>query len=285
MTIFQPPDTSGAHLAYVATVVRICQLAPTIVTLYDHRAFISIARSPVRQSLILHFAVITLDREVTFHRTSLAESVPGRPESLFRKHVDDRSGYRYAVVNAWKLSLPLANVTPVGFIKPSSYEVHIESLSKLTADALPVPQSCRRQHLVHGIGMEYGCRDLVDAVTITAYIASMMIWFVLPPQWINFPQGFSVAATCVMGVRLILNLRKAYYLYSTGDLDLRSTNRHDLCERKYHPSSFRGLGPFAIYSSGKNLQRQLIPPTPSLATFMRLTCYVCRLIKFFKFNF
>ncbi|KAG6880416.1 hypothetical protein C0992_000018 [Termitomyces sp. T32_za158] len=40
------------------------------------------------------------------------------------------------------------------------------------------------------------------------------------PEWFRLLQGFFTAAICVMGSRLVLSLRRAYYRYSPGDMNL-----------------------------------------------------------------
>jgi len=53
---------------------------------------------------------------------------------------------------------------------------------------------------------------LYFAFSIVTYTASVGAWLTLPIKWLGLPQGFSIACTCVMGIRLTLNLREAYYL-------------------------------------------------------------------------
>jgi len=55
------------------------------------------------------------------------------------------------------------------------------------------------------------------AFSLVTYTANVVAWVTLPIQWLGLPQGFSIACTCVMGVRLTLNLREAYYLPWTED--------------------------------------------------------------------
>jgi len=59
---------------------------------------------------------------------------------------------------------------------------------------------------------------LYFSMTVLTYILSGVLWLILPARWRKLPQAFPVAATCVVGARLILNLRKAYYLPITMDL-------------------------------------------------------------------
>jgi len=59
---------------------------------------------------------------------------------------------------------------------------------------------------------------LYFSITAVTYIASGVVWLVLPTCWRNLPQGFSISGTCVIGARLILNLRKAYFVPLTLDL-------------------------------------------------------------------
>ncbi|KAF8076108.1 hypothetical protein FPV67DRAFT_1776695 [Lyophyllum atratum] len=66
---------------------------------------------------------------------------------------------------------------------------------------------------------------LYFSVTLTASIANTVVWFVLNPEWLKLLQGFSTAATCVMGGRLVLNLRRAYYVYSPSDVGFGSFER------------------------------------------------------------
>ncbi|KAH0587234.1 hypothetical protein H2248_006041 [Termitomyces sp. 'cryptogamus'] len=57
------------------------------------------------------------------------------------------------------------------------------------------------------------------AVILTISIANATVWFVFRPEWFRLLQGFFTAAICVMGGRLVLSLRGAYYRYSLMDLD------------------------------------------------------------------
>ncbi|EIN12765.1 hypothetical protein PUNSTDRAFT_141373 [Punctularia strigosozonata HHB-11173 SS5] len=47
-------------------------------------------------------------------------------------------------------------------------------------------------------------------VTLT-YLAIAIMWARFPAIWIEIPEGFSGAMTCIMGSRLTLNMREAFY--------------------------------------------------------------------------
>jgi len=55
-------------------------------------------------------------------------------------------------------------------------------------------------------------------VILVAYIANAVSYLVLP-VWNQLPDGLSLASTCVIGCRLMLNLREAYYLPFSEDSD------------------------------------------------------------------
>ncbi|KAF9452192.1 hypothetical protein P691DRAFT_258112 [Macrolepiota fuliginosa MF-IS2] len=81
----------------------------------------------------------------------------------------------------------------------------------------------RRDCNMHGLAApktiwETLMRDSISyfIVTLLTYVANAVIWIVLPSRWAGLPQAFSVASTCIMGVRLVLNLRGNYYCHSMG---------------------------------------------------------------------
>ncbi|KAG6832891.1 hypothetical protein H0H92_004775 [Tricholoma furcatifolium] len=56
-------------------------------------------------------------------------------------------------------------------------------------------------------------------VVLAISFANATVWFVLPPEWLKLLQGFFTAAVCVMGGRLVLSFRMAYYRSSPNDSD------------------------------------------------------------------
>ncbi|KDQ60221.1 hypothetical protein JAAARDRAFT_109238, partial [Jaapia argillacea MUCL 33604] len=48
-------------------------------------------------------------------------------------------------------------------------------------------------------------------VTFAAYLTNAVVWFALPPEWIEITEAFSLSLTCIMGCHLLLNLLGAYY--------------------------------------------------------------------------
>ncbi|KAF8639811.1 hypothetical protein AX17_001070 [Amanita inopinata Kibby_2008] len=48
-------------------------------------------------------------------------------------------------------------------------------------------------------------------ITMAAFIGNAVSWTILPPEWHRLPLGFCVVSTCVIGNRLVLNLRRVYY--------------------------------------------------------------------------
>lgn len=66
---------------------------------------------------------------------------------------------------------------------------------------------------------------LYFSATLTASIANTVVWFILRLEWLKLLQGFFTAASCVMGGRLVLNLRTAYYVYSPSNVDFGSSER------------------------------------------------------------
>ncbi|KDQ55918.1 hypothetical protein JAAARDRAFT_36689 [Jaapia argillacea MUCL 33604] len=48
-------------------------------------------------------------------------------------------------------------------------------------------------------------------VTFAAYCTNAIVWFALPPGWIEITEAFGLSLTCIMGTHLLLNLRGAYY--------------------------------------------------------------------------
>lgn len=61
----------------------------------------------------------------------------------------------------------------------------------------------------------------------TLYLANAFIWAFLPPIWMEVSAPFAVAMTCVMGSRLVLNLREAYYLPAQDEFVPGQTNYYD----------------------------------------------------------
>jgi len=53
---------------------------------------------------------------------------------------------------------------------------------------------------------------------LAAYVANIVTLTILPQGWNQLPDGFALAVTCIVGCRLVLNIREAYYL-PTGDSD------------------------------------------------------------------
>lgn len=53
---------------------------------------------------------------------------------------------------------------------------------------------------------------LYSPITAVAYLTIGIAWMSLPIRWRNLLSGFSLAGTCITGTRLMLNLRRAYYL-------------------------------------------------------------------------
>jgi hypothetical protein len=47
--------------------------------------------------------------------------------------------------------------------------------------------------------------------TFSAYAVTAILWWRLPPAWIELPEGACVALTSILGARLVLNLREAYH--------------------------------------------------------------------------
>ncbi|KDQ60217.1 hypothetical protein JAAARDRAFT_32592 [Jaapia argillacea MUCL 33604] len=48
-------------------------------------------------------------------------------------------------------------------------------------------------------------------VTFAAYLMNAVVWFALPPEWIEITEAFSISLTCIMGCHLLLNLLGAYF--------------------------------------------------------------------------
>ncbi|KDQ60213.1 hypothetical protein JAAARDRAFT_32589 [Jaapia argillacea MUCL 33604] len=48
-------------------------------------------------------------------------------------------------------------------------------------------------------------------VTFAVYLTNAVVWFALPPEWIEITEAFSLSLTCIMGCHLLLNLLGAYY--------------------------------------------------------------------------
>jgi len=64
--------------------------------------------------------------------------------------------------------------------------------------------------------------------TLAAYTTNAVLWLTYPAIWIEIPTGFSISTTCIMGCRMLLNLRGACYssetFYDDG-VALDSTSR------------------------------------------------------------
>lgn len=56
-------------------------------------------------------------------------------------------------------------------------------------------------------------------IILVAYFANAVAWLALPKSWSPLPDGLSLASTCIMGCRLVLNLRQAFYLPFARDSD------------------------------------------------------------------
>ncbi|TFK51893.1 hypothetical protein OE88DRAFT_1484003 [Heliocybe sulcata] len=48
-------------------------------------------------------------------------------------------------------------------------------------------------------------------LTLLTYVTNAIVWLTLSSTWLEVPEGFALAATCIMGSRLVLNMREAYY--------------------------------------------------------------------------
>ncbi|KAF8897254.1 hypothetical protein BD779DRAFT_1667257 [Infundibulicybe gibba] len=67
------------------------------------------------------------------------------------------------------------------------------------------------------------------SVTLTAYIINAVVWMSLPASWLEIPQAFSLMVTSVVGIRLVFNLRAAYYdVWSqSADASIAATQTFD----------------------------------------------------------
>ncbi|EPQ56629.1 hypothetical protein GLOTRDRAFT_138308 [Gloeophyllum trabeum ATCC 11539] len=48
-------------------------------------------------------------------------------------------------------------------------------------------------------------------LTLTTYITNAVVWMTMSSTWLEVPEGFALAATCIMGSRLVLNMREAFF--------------------------------------------------------------------------
>ncbi|KDQ60215.1 hypothetical protein JAAARDRAFT_599251 [Jaapia argillacea MUCL 33604] len=78
-------------------------------------------------------------------------------------------------------------------------------------------------------------------VTFAAYLTNAVVWFALPPQWIEITEAFSLSLTCIMGCHLLLNLLGAYY--DEDGLSSSGTSNIEFQLRRLHVSRTVSLTP------------------------------------------
>ncbi|KAF9468869.1 hypothetical protein BDZ94DRAFT_548070 [Collybia nuda] len=286
MTATMYSSVDGVDVAYVAGMVRICQLVPTIVTLYDHLITFDqevelVWNKPWTIAKVLFFwnryfgTFFLLAEAVVFSIKPSSDQVcrdwffiqgwstaliiwSMQSTMLFRTFAMFRRN-RFVIISC--IICYAIEVCTMVVIMILSFQF-IDAINEpfpgifictpynvpryMYAFWLPIVvfdcvlfglalwAGTQHVKVLHGLNSprssmwEVLLKDslLYFSVTLTTYITSAVVWLVVPAHWLELPQGFSIAGTCVMGVRLVLNLRKAYYMPRPGDIELETLD-HD----------------------------------------------------------
>ncbi|KAL0945810.1 hypothetical protein HGRIS_012096 [Hohenbuehelia grisea] len=78
---------------------------------------------------------------------------------------------------------------------------------------------------------------LFPIVSVSVYIANAILWSTLRPELVQLPESFVACATCILGSRLVLNLREAYYTPFADEL--KTANGAKVSSRASDALSFR----------------------------------------------
>ncbi|KAF4576237.1 hypothetical protein EYR36_001167 [Pleurotus pulmonarius] len=69
---------------------------------------------------------------------------------------------------------------------------------------------------------------LYPLITVSLYITNAILWSTLPPELVQLPEAAVSCAACVLGSRLVLNLRETYYTPFTDEVNIASEPQSDL---------------------------------------------------------
>ncbi|GLB33529.1 hypothetical protein LshimejAT787_0104130 [Lyophyllum shimeji] len=277
MTDITPPNAE--HSAFVARVIRTCQLIPTIVALYDHlitldrevaliwnkrwtfakvlflwnryfsnlflltSAILFLVKPSSNELCVLYLSTdypMTVFTQITllaagtgsffkdaapFSSYALCSLLWCFAQSPFTSILNQSSSSvcSYILLKLLRCQRFSLRQHPISthagtFLHMLLYVRHITSRSTIAGHVKDFGGAlCARSQMWDVLLTD---TLLYSSMILTASISNIVVWFTLRPEWFKLLQGFTSAASCVMGGRMVLNLRTAYYLYAPGDVDL-----------------------------------------------------------------
>ncbi|KAG9226663.1 hypothetical protein CCMSSC00406_0006112 [Pleurotus cornucopiae] len=69
---------------------------------------------------------------------------------------------------------------------------------------------------------------LYPLITVSLYVTNAILWSTLPPELVQLPEAAVSCAACVLGSRLVLNLRETYYTPFTDEVNIATALQSDL---------------------------------------------------------
>ncbi|TFK43230.1 hypothetical protein BDQ12DRAFT_709061 [Crucibulum laeve] len=246
-----------ANAVQVAGVIRVCQLIPTVAALYDHGGIYENQRlswfgyvfglqilftvpmnSATEQAYNRYFgslfllaqavAVMLLRTLATYRRRSIIKFIA--IGSFFCEVI---SMLIILILSFYRIDARHELAPGVPFCAPLHVPRYLYTfwLPVIIFDCVlfisalwSIITHMKRTRALNALTMNDMWETLVKdsvwyfTITILAYLTNAVVWLILPLSWLGLPQGFSIAGTCVMGIRLVLNLREAYYLTSQEDV-------------------------------------------------------------------